>query len=319
MLPFHRKAEKALSLHNHGDVDAGIQLLKEILTERNDIDVAYIYLAGIYDATEKPAEALEVFQLGLRNLPSSYRILTPYVEVLMKEGHYDEVIKVISSKHLLPMEHDSEIWIVLAQAYGKEGDLDGAIAAYEKALMIDNEYVHIYASLGEVYLSRYLKIKDRMSYSQTIANFKRAIELDPAHAPAYSGLGDAYGQADDLKGAISSWEKALELNPGQYLLNFNLGLAYYNSGNKTKALEYFNSLKDKHYSQLFLGQKPSNGRGISFSKFIFFKKSFSLTSPRRPSNHGCTIVSNRNGWYNFLESKEYKEARKSAKQKKNFQ
>jgi tetratricopeptide (TPR) repeat protein len=257
LLPYHRKAEKALSLHNNGNVDAGIQLLKEILTERNDMDVAYIYLAGIYDATGKPAAALEVLQLGLKNLPSSYRLLTPYVELLLKEGHYGEVVKVISAKNLLPMEHDSEIWIALAQAYGKEGDLDGAISAYEKALMIDNEYVHIYTSLGEAYLSRYLKTKDRMSYSQSIDNFKTAIELDPTHAPAYSGLGDAYGQAGDLKGAIFSWEKALAINPEHYVLIFNLGLAHYNSGNKSKALEYFNRLKESYYSQLTLQKRQA--------------------------------------------------------------
>jgi len=257
LLPYHRKAEKALSLYNHGDIDAGIQLLKEILTERNDVDVAYIYLAGIYDATRKPTEALGIFELGLKNLPSSYRMLTPYVDLLMKEGHYSEVIKVISSKHLLPMEHDSEIWSALAQAYEKEGDLDGAIAAYEKAKTIDNEYVRIYSALGEAYLSRYLKTKDSMAYEQSVSNFKKAIELDPTHVPAYSGLGDAYGQAGDLKGAISAWEKALELNPEQYLLNFNLGLAYYNSGNKTRGLEYFTSLKEKHYSYLSPRQKQA--------------------------------------------------------------
>jgi arylsulfatase A-like enzyme/Flp pilus assembly protein TadD len=257
LLPYHRQAEKALNLHNSGDIDGGIRLLREILTEREDIDVSYIYLAGIYDATGEPATALEVLRLGLKNLPYSYRILTPYIELLLKEGHHDEVIQVISAKNLLPMEHDAEIWIALGQAYGKKGDLDGAIAAYERALAIDNEYVYIYTSLGENYLSRYLKTKDRASYSQSIANFKKAIELDPANAPAYSGLGDVYGQVGDLIGAISCWEKALSLKPEQYSLIFNLGLAYYNSGNKTKALEYFNSLREKHYSRLPSSQKQA--------------------------------------------------------------
>jgi arylsulfatase A-like enzyme/Flp pilus assembly protein TadD len=257
LLPYHRKAEKALSLHNRGDVEGGIRLLKEILSERNDIDVAYIYLAGIHNATGKTATALEVLQLGLKNLPYSYRILTPFIELLMKEEHYDEVIQVISTKNLLPMEHDAEIWIVLAQAYGKKGDLDAAIAAYEKALTIDNEYVHIYTSLGDNYLSRYLKTKDEASYSQSIAHFKKAIELDPAYAPAYSGLGDVYAQVGDLMGAISYWEKALSLNPEQYVLLFNLGLAHFNSGKKAQALEYFKRLKEKHYSYLSISQQQA--------------------------------------------------------------
>jgi arylsulfatase A-like enzyme/Flp pilus assembly protein TadD len=257
LLPYHRKAEKALSLHNSGDAEGGVRLIKEILSERNDVDVAYIYLAGIYDATGQPEPALEVLRLGLKNLPYSYRILTPYIELLLKEGYFDEVIQVISAKNLLPMEHDAEIWIALAQAYGKKGDLDAAISAYEKALTIDNEYVLIYTSLGENHLSRYLKTKDRASYSQSIAHFKKAIDLDPTYAPAYSGLGDLYGQVGDLIGAISYWEKALELKPDHLGILFNLGIAYFESGNKAKACESFKKIKEKFYSRI-----PPNERKV---------------------------------------------------------
>ena len=257
LLPFHRKAEKALSLHNGGDVDGGIRLLKEILSEREDIDVAYIYLAGIYDATGKPEPALEVLRLGLKHLPYSYRILTPYIELLQKEGYHDEVIQTITAKNLLPMEHDAEIWIALANAFGKKGDLDAAIAAYEKALTIDNEYVHIYTSLGENYITRYLKTKDRAAYAQSIAYFKKAIDLDPTYAPAYSGLGDVYGQVGDLIGAISYWEKALDLKPDHFGILFNLGIAYFESGNRTKACESFKKIKEQYYDQL-----PPNERKV---------------------------------------------------------
>ncbi len=257
LLPYHRKAEKALSLHNSGDVDGGIRILKEILSERDDIDVAYIYLAGIYDATDQMEPALEVLRLGLKNLPYSYRIITPYIELLLKAGYYDEVIQVISAKNLLPMEHDAEIWVALAQAYEKKADLDAAIAAYEKALTIDNEYVLIYTSLGENYLSRYLKTKDRASYSQSIAHFKKAIDLDPTYAAAYSGLGDVYGQVGDLIGAISYWEKALKLKPDNFGVLFNLGIAYFESGNRTRACESFKQIKEQYYDQI-----PPNERKV---------------------------------------------------------
>lgn len=126
-----------------------------------------------------------------------------------------------------------------------------------KALQIDNEYIHIYTSLGEAYLSRYLKTKDRNSHSKSIDCFKTAIELDPTYASAHSGLGDAYGQAGYLKEAITSWEKALTLSPERYPLIFNIGLAHFTSGNKAKALEYFIRLKDHHYSVLSHQQKQA--------------------------------------------------------------
>src|SRR5262249_16056146 len=46
-----------------------------------------------------------------------------------------------------------------------------------------------------------------------IAEFRKAIELDPTLAPAYSGLGVALRDKKDLDGAIAQFRKAIEVDP----------------------------------------------------------------------------------------------------------
>jgi Flp pilus assembly protein TadD len=81
--------------------------------------------------------------------------------------------------------------------------------------------------------------------------FKKAIELDPALASAYNGLGVSYRLAGQIDNAITVWEKILELSPDYDLPIYNLGVAYLAKGDKAQALKYFEKylqLKNKALS-----------------------------------------------------------------------
>jgi arylsulfatase A-like enzyme/Tfp pilus assembly protein PilF len=250
LLPYHNKAMKALDLFEEGKVREGLELLKEVITERKDIDIAYSNLAALYKEAGKMDEACEVLKLGLENISSSYEIFFNYVRLLIKSGQYDEAIKAFNEKNFRQMEHDPEIWNNLGLAYAKKRDFEKAIEAYEKTISIDNEYPFAFRNLGQVYFSIFLKTKDQRTYQKSLENFKKAIELDPEYALAYVDLGSAYIKVGNFDRAIYCWEKALELRPdiGQTL--YHLGLAYLNKGNKVKALGYFNKYKDKYYGLL---------------------------------------------------------------------
>ena len=250
LLPYHNRAQNATKLYKAGKTTQAINSVREIISERKDIDVAYDYLAHMLDGIGKSKETLEVLEKGLENLPSSYKILSTYVDYLLEEGQYDKVIKIVGTKNLIPFGYDPEIWISLGYAYWKSGDLDKAIEAYEKALTIDNEYVYIYHSLGTVYLARSQTRNSRIDYQKSLDSFKKAIEIDPKYVSAYNGLGSAYMQGGNLDGAIYCWEKTLEMNPDLSLIFYNLGLAYLEKGDKVKALDSFIKFKEKHGADL---------------------------------------------------------------------
>jgi Flp pilus assembly protein TadD len=239
---------KALDLSKEGKAMAGIDLLKEVIEERKDVDIAYYHLAILYKEQRRLKEALEILKLGLENVPSSYEIFSTYINYLILARQNDEVIKTFSEMNIREMEHDPAIWMNLGIAYSNKGEFTKALDAFERALSLDNRYPEIFNNLGNVYLSLSLKTKDQKTFRKSLENFKKAIELDPDYPAPYNGLGMAYRVNGNVEGAIYCWEKALELSPnyGRVLL-FNLGLAYLEKGEKAKALDYLKKYKEIYY------------------------------------------------------------------------
>jgi arylsulfatase A-like enzyme/Flp pilus assembly protein TadD len=250
LLPFYNKTTEAMDLHYSGESSQAINLIKEVITERPDVDIAYSKLATVYKEIGRPVDALEVLRLGIKTIPSSFEILASYVNHLMDARLYQEAIQAINSSKLRQMDYDPEIWNYLGLAYMRTGDDTKAEASFKKAMAIDPEYAVVYTNFGTLYLTQYLRDEDRGSYEKCVFNFKKAIELDPEYAMAYNGLGAAYKQAGLVEDAIFSWEKALELKPGFNLPLYNLGMAYFGKGNKAKALVYLTQYLDKYSDQI---------------------------------------------------------------------
>ena len=255
LLPYHNKTMKAMELYREGKVKEGFELLKEVITERKDVDIAYSNLATLYKEQGKLKEALEVLKMGLEYLPSSYGVIISYVKYLNEAGQYNDALEVLNEERLPQMEHDPEIWNYLGVAYAGKGDFEKALEAYEKALLIDDEYAVVFRNLGTAYLSIYLKTRESKTCEKSIQNFKRAIELEPDYASAYNRLGVAYREVGKTEEAIYCLEKALELRPDVGHPLYSLGFAYMDKGDKVKALSYFNKYKEGYYHSLSLKEK----------------------------------------------------------------
>lgn len=246
LLPFHNKCMEAMELYREKKVREGIKLLKDVLSERMDIDIAYSNLATIYKETGRIRDALEVLRLGLKNLPSSYEVLLAYVNFLIDAGQFDEVIKLFNEKRLRQMDYDSEIWNYLGVAYYNKRDFDKAIQAYKHSLSLDENYPVACFNLGTAYLFLSLESKNENLLQKSIQTYKKAIELDPDYASPYNGLGMAYRLYGRLDDAASVLENALALNPNFGNALYNLGLTYLDKGDKAKALVCFNRYKEKY-------------------------------------------------------------------------
>jgi len=255
LLPFHYKVMEAMDLYKKGNINKGFELLKEVIMERKDIDTAYSNLATLYKEQGELKKALEVLELGMENLPSSYEVFLTYINYLINAGQYDKVIEALNTKSFRQMEYDPEIWNYLGVAYMSKGDFEKALEAYKMALSLDNEYSVVFNNLGTVYLSLFLKTKNSQSYRESIQNFKKAIELDPDYATAYNGLGGAYLQVGNLDGAIYCLEKAVELQPDFSNAIYNLGLTYLEKGYKERALDVFKRYKENYYRLLSLSER----------------------------------------------------------------
>jgi tetratricopeptide (TPR) repeat protein len=79
-------------------------------------------------------------------------------------------------------------------------------------------------------------------YDQAIAEYTKAIELDPKYALAYCFRGDAYGKTGKSNLAIADYTKAIELDPEGAEANWQLGEAYIDKGQYDQAIDDCNTV-----------------------------------------------------------------------------
>ena len=74
--------------------------------------------------------------------------------------------------------------------------------------------------------------------SGAIAEFRKAVALDPEYGRAYSNLGSALAQSGDYAEAVEVFQRALALEPNSVGAHLNLGMALREKGDLEAALEH---------------------------------------------------------------------------------
>ena len=93
------------------------------------------------------------------------------------------------------------------------------------------------ASLAEIAIGNNCTIAGR--WSEAVAAYQRAIELDPRSATAYGNLGHAYTQINQLEDAHNSLQRAVALAPKSAVYAYNLGNVQLKLGRAAESVELF--------------------------------------------------------------------------------
>ena len=137
---------------------------------------------------------------------------------------------------------------------------------FEKAIALNPNYATAHHWLGNGLLE---SIGD---FDRSIAEMKRALELDPLSIPINGDLGVAYYFAGRYPEGIAQVRKALDLDPNSYYLHYNLGEVLELSGDLPGAIsEYEKSvaLDNDPYPLALLGHAQAlNGNGDAARKIL---------------------------------------------------
>ncbi len=83
------------------------------------------------------------------------------------------------------------------------------------------------------------RLFEKGNTAEAIAEFKRALIMDPANVNIRNSLGVCYGLLGDFDNALIELHTAVGLDPGEIMAVYNLGLIYAFKGDRSKALEFF--------------------------------------------------------------------------------
>ena len=162
----------------------------------------------------------------------------------------DAVFQLLNHLHIYPNSLDQ--FLPLIQGFiGRADGLNGNLAERIMLEFLKRNSSESASQVGcqyDVYIKRGRDCLKNSNYAHAIANFDKAIELNPSYASAYCNRAGAYYNFRDYDRAISDCTKAIELD-SNYATAYNIrGKAYYEKGDSTRASADFDTVKQLQLS-----------------------------------------------------------------------
>ena len=123
--------------------------------------------------------------------------------------------------------------------------VDQAIDLFTKALAKDSQYGDAYASLGDAYATKYFLTKDPQWIDKATQNVRHAIALKDTRAPVYVALGKIYQRTGRLDEAIAEFRQALDEDPASIQAQYYIGDVYEAQGKTEEAEKAYRAVIDR--------------------------------------------------------------------------
>jgi protein O-GlcNAc transferase len=201
-----------------------------------------------------PSDQAQTLQQALDNLLGSYtaknfvlaeqqaRVLTqqypnhPFAwkvlgRVLIQKGELEAALAAMQRSVLLD-PNDAQAFYNLGQTQHHLSQLNAAEKSYIASIKLRPDYADARVNLGAIYQARGRLIEAEAMY-------RSAIERDPSTARAHNNLGNVLKDLGLLPGAIASYREALKQNPNdtKALSNLLFSLNYFESVSPKRALD----------------------------------------------------------------------------------
>jgi tetratricopeptide (TPR) repeat protein len=182
---------------------------------------------------EKKAESVRAAQEPVLNTGAEDRVVLAQEEPPVKVS--SDGADVLETKIIEPKSEDAAAYISRGVSCFKKGQIEDAIADFDKAIGLDPEKAVAYFARGSAYY-------ELDQFDNAISDYNKAIELNPQFAAAYQNRGYFYHSKNEYIKAISDYNKALEFNPENADVYFLRGLVYSSKGKIKKARSEFDKV-----------------------------------------------------------------------------
>ncbi|QQR68562.1 MAG: glycosyltransferase family protein [Alphaproteobacteria bacterium] len=223
--------DRALALHQSGQLDAAERLYREIL-QTEPLHAHALHLLGVLLLQRgRHNEALVAIDAALLGLPGHGPAHYHRAVALRGLGCADEAMR--SCRHALELSPShADAHDLLAQILRAQGQLTDALASHRQALALAPNNAHLHMNYG-------VALVVAGDYQEAEAAYRRALNLHPASAETHNNLGNLLRGQGVLDRAVCHYAKALEFAPDYHVAAVNKGLAHLLQGGWNEGMALF--------------------------------------------------------------------------------
>lgn len=201
--------------------ESAVDLLSRAIEVDANFVVAQYTLGAVHQALGNRWKAAAQFRAATQldaSYPEPYKALGDLF-LAAPRRLFDQAVEAYQKAiELRPFYADAHVG--LGDARAAKGEIDPAIAAYQKALTYNAINPKVYMSLGKIYYA------EKGLYYESVQAYRRAIDLDPQSVEARMGLGEVYEDKGLYKEAVEEYRKVIELDDKNTGALYNLALVY---------------------------------------------------------------------------------------------
>ncbi len=259
----HRLLARIYS-HNLGDTQPdklakeslrkAIEHLEAVTRIKPSDTESWVGLGRLYKMSNQGAKAEEAYKKALTTDPNSRSALADLAQLYFDQGDYDQAIDLL--KRIPEGDMDASVLGMLGFAYGRARDFDNAVAAYEKALVLDQENQELRRAYAETLMSGGKLVAARNQ-------LEIILKSDPEDGATHLRLAQLDREEGRFEEARRELERAKNLLPDNPEVPFEQSQVEDALGNQDKAVELLQGLvkqSERPEGQYTVGE--ANNRAI---------------------------------------------------------
>ncbi len=224
--------------------------LESLLDSRKDHPFAHGLLGEVLSLMQEPEEAALHYREAVRLNPKWVTPWLNWATLSLSRKKPDVAVQVLQ-EGLKANPDSEELHMLLASAYSEQGQIDLAIAAYETTLRLNPRNLLAANNLAVLLVDH----KGDPSSLQRAFALSRDFEKEAPHPLFIDTLGWVRFKMGQQEEAIRLMKDAVAKSPETSVLNYHLGIAFFQSGKLAEARTYLS--KSLKHADLFDGRRQA--------------------------------------------------------------
>jgi adenylate cyclase len=220
-LELYTRAHMALARGGQDANESAVDLLSRAIESDASFVAAQYALGTVHQSLGNRWKAAAQYRAATQldaSQPEPYKALGDLF-LIQPRRLFDQALEAYAKAiELRPFYADAHVG--LGDARAAKGDTDGAIKAYQQALVYNAVNPRVHLSLGKIYFA------EKGLYYESVNAYKKAIDLDPVSVEARMGLGEVYEDKGLYKEAIEEYRRVVDADAKNTGALYNLALVY---------------------------------------------------------------------------------------------